>query len=139
MKVKEFYQQVALKNYEDHKADPTSYRKLWSTLVSANTVAEHAGLERLDYAPSTRTGLANKAREVRQDYPDLQLLNDRAITLKHVRNYVAGQLTETSTGISPSDPGTWQWKDASGTTHDLREIADRTFAIFRTMPELNDG
>ena len=36
MKVKEFYQQVALKNYEDHKADPTSYHKLWSTL-SANT------------------------------------------------------------------------------------------------------
>ena len=59
--------------------------------MSANTVAEHAGLERLDYAPSTRTGLANKAREVRQNYPDLQSLNDRTITLKHVRNYVAGQ------------------------------------------------
>jgi len=136
MTVKEFYQQVALKNYEDYKTDPTSYRKLWSTLVSANTVAEHVGLERLDYGPSTRTGLSNKAHEVRQDYPDLQSLNKRTIALKHVRSYVAGQLTETSTGISPSDPATWQWIDASGTTHDLRDVADRIFATFRTIPEL---
>jgi hypothetical protein len=136
MTVKEFYKQVALKHYQDWQADPTSYHKLWSTLVSANTVAEHLGLEHLNYGSSvTRTALANKTREVRQEHPDLQSLNDRTITLKHVRRYADGQLTETSTGILPGDPATWQLRDASA-THDLRQEADRIFATFRTIREL---
>jgi len=140
MKVKEFYQQVALKHYQDWQADPTAYHKLWSAFASGNTIAEHLGLERLNYGSSvTRTGLANEARKVRQEYPDLQSLNDRTIALKHVRSYAAGQLTETSTGIVESDPSTWQLKETSGTTHDLRDVLDGVFATFRTIPELNDG
>ena len=81
MTVKDFYQQVALKHYQEWQADPTAYHKLWSAFLSANTVAEHIGLERLDYGPSvTRTRLANKAREVRQEYPDLQSLNGMCAT-----------------------------------------------------------
>jgi hypothetical protein len=86
MYVKEFYQQVALRHYQDYQADPTAYHKLWSAFLSANTVAEHLGLERLSYGSSvTKTGLANKAREVRQDYLDLQSLNSRTITLSQIR------------------------------------------------------
>jgi hypothetical protein len=86
MDAKEFYQQVALKNYDEYKANPSSYNKLWNALLSANTVAEHVGLERLNYGSSaTRSELAEKAHDVRHQYPALKSLNDRAITLKHVR------------------------------------------------------
>jgi hypothetical protein len=137
MYVKQFYQHVALKNYEDSRADPMSHQKLWNAMVSANTIADHLGLEGLNYGPTlTRKEIDGAVSDVRQAYPDLQSLNKRANTLKHVRRHERNVLTETSTGLLPDDPATWHLNDASG-SHDLRNDVDRIFATFGTIPELN--
>jgi len=125
MYVKQFYQHVALRNYQDSRADPTSYQKLWNTIISANTIADHLGLEGLKYG-STLTGkeIDGAVSDVRQEYPDLESLNKRAATLKHVRRHEGGVFTESSTGILPDDPTTWHLNTASG-SHDLRKDSAR--------------
>jgi hypothetical protein len=136
MDVKQFYEQIALKNYEDSLADPTSYQKLWNAMVSANTIADYLGLERLNYGSTlTRQEIDGAVSDVRQAYPDLQSLNDRASTLKHVRRHKGNVLTETSTGVLPHDPTTWHLDDASG-SHDLRKDVDQIFSTFRTVSGL---
>jgi hypothetical protein len=139
MYVKQFYQEVALKHYQEWQAEPTSYHKLWSTLVSANTIADHLGVEVLNYGSTlTRQEIDGAVSDVRQAYPDLQSLDRRVSTLKHVRRHERGVLTQTSTGILPDDPTTWHLNGASG-SHDLGQIAERIFATFRAIPELNSS
>jgi hypothetical protein len=107
MDAKEFFQEVVLKNYQEATADPASFRKLWNAVVSANTVAEYIALDQLGYAHLTRKQIDEKSEEIRRQYPSLQSLNERAVTLKHVRRHVSGKLIDSSTSISPNDPFTW--------------------------------
>jgi len=113
MDAREFYKEVVFKNYEESKADPASFRKLWNAVVSMNTVAKYVALDRLSYGSLARNEIDTKSREVRQQHAELQSLKDRAETLKHVRRHVDGRLIESSTGILPTDPTTWELSDGS--------------------------
>ena len=135
MASKEFVEEVVRAHYQACKTDPTNYSKLWSAFQSMNTVAEQVALERFCYGNVTRQELEAKSEDVRQQFPELQPIKEGALMLRHVRRHVRGQVTASSTGISPSDPTTWVLQDGS-TVYKLTDILDRAVAVLPTIPEI---
>jgi hypothetical protein len=135
MDPKAFFENVVLKNYDAYRADPTCFSKLWNAVVSANSVADYVALHRLGYGTLLRKRIDAESERVRQEYPELQSIRERADTLKHVRRHVGQGLTETSTGILARDPTTWHLDDGS-TLHSLRDVLDRAVAVLPTIPEI---
>ena len=133
MDAKEFVQHIALKNYEASKADPTDFLKLWNAFESMNVVAEYVALDRLEYGAAPRKKIEATYQAVRKEYPALQSIKEGAEMFKHVRRHDnKGEVTGSSTAISPSDSMTWVYKSRS-----LRDILDQAAAVLPSIPELN--
>jgi hypothetical protein len=131
MDAKEFVEQVALKNYEASKTDPTDFRKLWNAFGAMNSVAEFVAIDRLDYGSASQNEIESKYQAVRKQYPALQSIKEGAEMFKDVRRHIKGEVTASSTAISPSDPTTWVLKSRS-----LRDILDQAAAVPPSIPEL---
>lgn len=136
MDAKEFVQRVALESYAASKADPAAFWKLSAALENMNRVPEYIALQRLNYDPLvSRTALAAASGDVRQQYAQLQLVQDATDTLKHGRRHVGGKVVASSTGISPDNADTWVLDDGS-TSLNLRDILDSAAAFLPNIPEL---
>jgi hypothetical protein len=110
MDSREFFQDVAARNYHEFFGRPDDIRLLWNAVVSMNSVAEYLALDQLGYPEFSRKDLGLAAQKIREQYAllDLKFCAD---TFKHVRKIKdrgAGtfELTASSTGIT-SDRTTW--------------------------------
>ena len=137
MDAAEFFRDVVKPNYQESVNNPHSFRSLWNTLVSMNTVAEFVALERIEYAAVSRNKLMESANVLRdQSLADLKFCVE---ALKHVRKIEDNKkldekftILATSTGISPHDQTTWEIGP-----YKLTELRQRAFATLTTFPELN--
>jgi hypothetical protein len=127
MDANEFFRAVVVENYNEAKADPTNFRKLWNAAVSMNTVPEFLALHRDGYPTLKSWEVDEKAKDVRSEYSDLKEIKSYADRLKHVRKHEGQQLIASSTSVLPQDPNSFV---------DLKDLVDRTFTTLGSIPEL---
>jgi hypothetical protein len=94
MDSREFFQDVAARNYHEFFGRPDDIRLLWNAVVSMNSVAEYLALDQLGYPEISRKDLGLAAQKIREQYAllDLKFCAD---TFKHVRGCSAESLLET--------------------------------------------
>ena len=139
MDAREFFYSIAKPNYDEAKRAPDDLRLLWNAVVSLNTVAEFVALHRLNYeAGLDRNKLLANARQIRQDIPELDRLNECAIALKHVRRIRRRKpkpfegATSSSTGFLPSDPSTWS-VNIDGLEFYVADVLEKAFPEAMTL------
>jgi len=141
MDAREFFAEVAAKNYQAFHYNQQSVSAMWNAVVSLNTVPEWLALEKLNYLEVHRDDLDRKSNEIRKQYSELDALADCANTLKHVRRLKGAQtvITKSSTGIDSRNPDTWVISDkTSGVTHNLASVCDAAYRCLCQIPELNN-
>jgi hypothetical protein len=134
MDARDFFATVVTENYNQAKADPANFRKLWNALVSMNSVADYLALNQLAYGSVGRRGIDAVAAKIRMKYPALNAVRECADTLKHVRRHVGQQLVASSSGVMSGDPTSYELQDGS-TLYDLRAVLDQAFATISSLPE----
>ena len=110
MNCRQFFQDVARRNYFEFFERGDDIRLLWNAVVSMNSVAEYLALHQHNYAPISKKQLARNANQIREQH-NLLDLKYCAETFKHIRKIKdqgGGSFTTTgtSTGIT-SDRATW--------------------------------
>jgi hypothetical protein len=76
MDARDFFATVVTENYNEAKADPANFRKLWNALVSMNSVADYLALNQLAYGSVGRRGIDAVAAKIRMKYPDLNAVRE---------------------------------------------------------------
>jgi hypothetical protein len=135
MDSRDFFQDVAARNYYEFFQRHDDKRLLWNAVVSMNSVAEWLALDRLGYPPISRKDLELEAQKIREQY-SLSDLKVCAETFKHVRKIkdqrggAVFTSIASSTGVT-SDKATWTINGL-----DVVDVLQKAFANLDRMPQL---
>jgi hypothetical protein len=135
MDAREFFQNVARRNYFEFFEPGDDIRLLWNAVVSMNSVAEYLALDQLNYAQISRNQLERTANQIRKHHHLLDL-KFCAETFKHIRKIkdqrggASFTLTGTSTNIT-SDRATWMINQ-----FDVVEVLQKAFAKLDQLSQL---
>jgi hypothetical protein len=133
MDSREFFQDVAARNYYEFFARSDDVRLLWNAVVSMNSVADWFALAQLGYPPISREDLELATQKIREQYAlsDLKFCAD---TFKHVRKIKdrggTFELTASSTSVT-SDRATWMINQ-----FDVVDVLQKAFAKLNQLPQL---